>query len=110
MDRSSRMPATFSKVSVKSQIVIPREIRRRLALKPGDTLHYRLTEAGVLLEKAATNDIMIASLERAGLSTPSVVRPAKIACIEPNRIGRRIGRLDKASSRVVAQRPRSFLG
>lgn len=50
------MPAVFSKVSVKSQTVIPREIRRRLALKPGDTLRYRLTEAGVLIEKAATNE------------------------------------------------------
>ncbi len=50
------MPAVFSKVSVKSQTVIPREIRRRLALKPGDTLRYRLTEAGVLLEKAAMNE------------------------------------------------------
>ncbi|MGC1776937.1 MAG: AbrB family transcriptional regulator [Xanthobacteraceae bacterium] len=56
MNRSSRMPAAFSKLSVKSQTVIPREIRRRLALKPGDTLRYRLTEAGVLLEKAAMNE------------------------------------------------------
>ena len=50
------MPAVFSKVSVKSQTVIPREIRRRLALKPGDTLRYRLTEAGVLIEKVVMNE------------------------------------------------------
>jgi antitoxin PrlF len=43
---------TFSKVSVKSQTVIPREVRRRLGLKPGDTLRYRVTENGVLLDKA----------------------------------------------------------
>jgi antitoxin PrlF len=42
----------FSKVSVKSQTVIPREIREQLALKPGDTLRYRVTDSGVLLNKA----------------------------------------------------------
>jgi antitoxin PrlF len=47
----------FSKVSVKSQTVIPREVRERLALKPGDTLRYRVTEDGVLLDKASTNEI-----------------------------------------------------
>jgi antitoxin PrlF len=45
-------PPAFSKVSVKSQTVIPREVRERLRLKPGDTLRYRLTDAGVLLDKA----------------------------------------------------------
>jgi antitoxin PrlF len=44
--------AAFSKVSVKSQTVIPREVRQRLGIRPGDTLRYRLTESGVLLEKA----------------------------------------------------------
>jgi antitoxin PrlF len=52
MNRQSRPPAAFSKVSVKSQTVIPREIREKLDLKPGDTLRYRVTPAGVLLEKA----------------------------------------------------------
>jgi mRNA interferase MazF len=47
---------------------------------------------------------------RAGLPAPSVVRPAKIACIEPARIDRRIGRLDKAAARAVAQKLRGFLG
>ena len=44
--------ATFSKVSVKSQTVLPREVRARLGIKPGDTLRYRLTEHGVLIDKA----------------------------------------------------------
>jgi antitoxin PrlF len=43
-----------SKVSVKGQTVIPREVRKRLGLKPGDTLHYRVTDHGVLLDKAPT--------------------------------------------------------
>lgn len=44
--------AAFSRVSVKSQTVLPREVRERLGVKPGDRLRYRLTEAGILLEKA----------------------------------------------------------
>ena len=51
MNRQARVPA-FSKISVKSQTVIPREVRERLGLKPGDTLRYSLTEDGVLLDKA----------------------------------------------------------
>jgi len=54
-------------------------------------------------------DVVIADLRRAGLPAPSVVRPAKIACIEPTRIQRRAGRLDKASGRQVAARLRGFL-
>jgi mRNA interferase MazF len=56
------------------------------------------------------SDVAIANLSRAGLPAPSVVRPAKIACIEPSRIDRRIGRLDKAAARNVGQRLRGFLG
>jgi len=49
-------PASSSKVSVKSQTVIPRELCERLRLKPGDTLRYRLTAEGVLLDKAPASD------------------------------------------------------
>jgi antitoxin PrlF len=52
MNRQTRRPSAYSKVSVKSQTVIPREVRERLGLKPGDTLRYRVTENGVLLDKA----------------------------------------------------------
>ena len=52
MNRISRLPAAFSKVSVKSQTVIPREVREQLKLKPGDTLRYRATDDGILLDKA----------------------------------------------------------
>jgi len=52
MNRISRLPAAFSKVSVKSQTVIPREVREQLKLRPGDTLRYRLTNDGILLDKA----------------------------------------------------------
>lgn len=56
------------------------------------------------------SDTAIADLKRAGLPAPSVVRPAKIACIEPSRIDRRIGRIDKATARIVGQKLRGFLG
>jgi antitoxin PrlF len=32
--------------------VIPRKVREQLKLKPGDTLRYRLTDDGILLDKA----------------------------------------------------------
>jgi antitoxin PrlF len=56
MNRPERSPPVVSKVSVKSQTVIPREVRERLGLKPGDTLRYRMTEAGVLLDKAPASE------------------------------------------------------
>ena len=57
MNRQAPKPSAFSKVSVKSQTVIPREVRERLRLKPGDTLRYRVTEDGVLLDKAPGSEI-----------------------------------------------------
>ena len=56
------------------------------------------------------SDIAIADLKRAGLPAPSLVRPAKIACIEPSRIDRRIERIDEATARIVRQKLRGFLG
>lgn len=52
MNRQVCRPSAFSRISVKSQTVIPREVRKRLGLKPGDTLRYRVTDNGVLLDKA----------------------------------------------------------
>ncbi|MGD0420983.1 MAG: hypothetical protein ABSA68_15605 [Xanthobacteraceae bacterium] len=56
MNRQTRLPSAFSKVSVKSQTVIPREVRERLRLKPGDRLRYCMTEEGVMLDKAPVNE------------------------------------------------------
>jgi mRNA interferase MazF len=56
------------------------------------------------------SDVAITNLKRAGLPAPSVVRPAKIACFEPRRIDRRVGRLDKAAARAVGQKLRGYLG
>jgi antitoxin PrlF len=54
MNRPVPKPASFSKVSVKSQTVLPRAVRAKLGIKPGDTLRYRLTDEGVLIDKAST--------------------------------------------------------
>ncbi|HTE76191.1 MAG TPA: type II toxin-antitoxin system PemK/MazF family toxin [Xanthobacteraceae bacterium] len=60
--------------------------------------------------EAWSSDVTIRDSKRAGLPAPSVVRPAKIACIEPGRIDRRIGRLDKTAVKTVSQRLHGFLG
>lgn len=54
-------------------------------------------------------DVPIADIERAGLPAPSVVRPAKIACIEPGRIIRRAGRLGARDASLAAERLGGFL-
>ena len=53
MNPTSGEPASFSKVSVKSRTAIPREAREHLRRKPGDSLRYRVTDHGVLLDKAS---------------------------------------------------------
>src|SRR5689334_13341332 len=60
--------------------------------------------------EAWSSDVAITDLKRAGLPAPSVVRVAKIACVEPVRVDRRAGRLDKVSARLVGQKLRGFLG
>lgn len=56
MNRPTKKPTAFSKVSVKSQTVIPSEVRERLGLQVGDTLRYRLTADGVMIDKAPVNE------------------------------------------------------
>lgn len=42
----------YSKITSKSQTVIPREVREKLGLKPGDRLRYAVTDSGVQIAKA----------------------------------------------------------
>jgi mRNA interferase MazF len=56
-----------------------------------------------------SSDVPIADLERAGLPAPSVVRTAKIACIDPARVLGRAGRLDRKAAALVAQRIAGFM-
>jgi antitoxin PrlF len=46
----------YSKVSVKSQTVVPAEVRERLRIKPGDRLRYIIDETGVRIERSAPNE------------------------------------------------------
>ena len=59
--------------------------------------------------RAWSCDVPVGDLRRAGLPAPSVVRPAKIACIEPSRVLRRAGRLDRAAMAAIARQLRGFL-
>jgi len=43
------MSVLTSKLTVKSQTVIPRKVRERLGLKPGDTIRYLMTDNGVVI-------------------------------------------------------------
>jgi antitoxin PrlF len=52
MNRPVKKPTAFSRLSVKSQTVIPRAVRKRLRLGPGDTVRYQLTDKGVIIDKA----------------------------------------------------------
>lgn len=59
---------------------------------------------------AMAGDLPIGDLAAAGLSVPSVIRPVKIACIEPSRILRSIGALPDAAARQLFQSIRGHVG
>jgi antitoxin PrlF len=46
------MAAILSKISVKSQTVIPAAVREKLGIGPGDILRYTMTAQGVLIDRA----------------------------------------------------------
>ena len=46
----------FSKVSVKSQTVLPREVRQQLGVGPGDRLCFLIEPGGVRIVKAPKPD------------------------------------------------------
>ncbi len=45
------MTVLLSKLTSKAQTVIPKQIRARLDLKPGDVVRYRVTDGGVIIDK-----------------------------------------------------------
>jgi AbrB family looped-hinge helix DNA binding protein len=44
------------KVGPKGQVVIPKDLRERLGLSPGDEVEFRLEDKGVLVEPARGGD------------------------------------------------------
>jgi antitoxin PrlF len=52
VDMAARSPKVLvSKLSSKSQTVLPRAVRERLKLGPGDKVRYVLTDKAVIIEK-----------------------------------------------------------
>ncbi len=48
--------AVMSRLTTKSQTVIPKLVRDTLGVGPGDTVIYRITPDGVILERAPEED------------------------------------------------------
>jgi antitoxin PrlF len=44
--------SVYSKLTSKAQTVIPKEIRKRLGLKPGDLIRYKVKGKAVEIERA----------------------------------------------------------
>jgi len=61
-------------------------------------------------QAACDGDELIADPAGAGLTVACRVRPSKIACIEPSRILRRVGRLEAAAFARVGAAIRGWLG
>jgi mRNA interferase MazF len=114
----TKEPSRFDAFDV---VVVPFPYADRLAEKRRPALvisNRKLTPFGLIWLAMITSadnapwscDVAVAEFARAGLPAPSVIRTAKIACIEPARIERRAGRLDRATAKAVAQKLKGFLG
>src|SRR6202158_2875319 len=115
------MTKTSERFDAFDVVVVPFPYADRLAEKRRPVLvisNRRLAPFGVIWGAMITSadnapwpcDVTIANLGRAGPPAPSVVRTAKIACIDPARIERRAGRLERATAKTVAQKLKGFWG
>lgn len=52
----SKPKTVYSRISVKSQTVLPREVRDRLRVGPGDRLRYVIDGNGVRIENGAAHE------------------------------------------------------
>ncbi len=50
------MNAATSRLTSKSQTVIPKAVREKLGLRPGDTVRYRIERGRVVIEKVLAED------------------------------------------------------
>jgi len=102
-------------------VAVPFPYADRLAEKRRPALvvsNQSLAQAGLVwvvmittAKRGATEqDIAIEDRAAAGLPVPCVVRPAKIACIEPERILRRAGHLAAPVAERVFAAVRAFVG
>jgi mRNA interferase MazF len=102
-------------------VVVPFPYSDRLTEKRRPALvvsNARLAEQGLLWlamiasarQIALPYDAPIADLALAGLPAPSLVRPTKIATVEPSRIVRKAGRLGGAETACALATVRAFIG
>jgi AbrB family looped-hinge helix DNA binding protein len=56
-----------SKVGPKGQVVIPKELRERLGIHPGDEVTFSLVEGGVLVERVEVRRELRGAFRGAGL-------------------------------------------
>ena len=56
------------------------------------------------------SDVTVSDLTMTGLPAPSLVRPAKIATVDGERILRKLGKLPARDARAVATQLKKFLG
>jgi antitoxin PrlF len=58
MTRAARLDEfeETSTVTEKGQTTVPKSIRQRLGISPGDKIVYRVDETGISLRRAATNE------------------------------------------------------
>ncbi|MEZ5788710.1 MAG: type II toxin-antitoxin system PemK/MazF family toxin [Xanthobacteraceae bacterium] len=101
-------------------VVVPFSYTDRLAEKRRPALvvsNEKLKPYGLLwiaMITSATNkgwpcDVLIADLANAGLPAPSVVRTAKLACIDSGRVLRTAGKLDEVTVNAVRENLTAFL-
>ncbi len=79
----------------------------RLATQHGLVWLVMVTSAG---NRQWNSDVAIGDLATTGLPAPSLVRPAKVATVDADRIVRRIGRLAPKDAQAVATHFKAFLG
>ena len=89
--------------------------KRRPALVVSDGALHAHGMVWAVMITSATNagqphDVAILDPSGAGLHAASVVRPSKIACLEPSRIIRVAGRLSPDETEAVRAQARGFLG
>jgi mRNA interferase MazF len=106
------MPTFDRSLTTGAIVVVPFPYSDRLAEKrrpalviSGNAIHtagfcwlLMVTSAG---QSVMPHDVSIYDLKSAGLSAASVVRPVKIACVEPGRILRVAGHLSGADLEAV---------
>jgi mRNA interferase MazF len=76
-----------------------------------ERVHGLIWVAMVTSERGARRalDVPITDLERAGLPSPSLVRPVKLATIEPTRVVRSAGSLTRADLTAVLNAVRALV-